>query len=148
MAVFLLSPAKGAHGRAPKLDTEVHHSVTLTDIAATKVKELMNGQADAPEAGLRVAVRGGGCSGFQYALAFDEQRDGDQIYEHGGIRPLIDSESLPFVDGSEVDYVESLQGAGFSVNTRRSSQPAAATSRFRTAWELSRSNDNRLFVSA
>ena len=56
--------------------------VTLTDTAATKVKELMNGQAEPPEAGLRVAVRGGGCSGFQYALAFDEQRDGDQVYEY------------------------------------------------------------------
>ena len=69
--------------------------VTLTDIAATKVKELMNGQADGPESGLRVAVRGGGCSGFQYALAFDEQRDGDQVFEHSDIRLLIDSESLP-----------------------------------------------------
>ena len=89
--------------------------VTLTEIATTKVKELMNGQAEA-ETGLRVAVRGGGCSGFQYALAFDEARDGDQIYEYSDIRLLIDSESLPFVDGSEVDYVEGLQGAGFCVN--------------------------------
>ena len=56
--------------------------VTLTDKAASKVKELMNGQAEESHAGLRVAVRGGGCSGFQYALAFDEQRDGDQIFEY------------------------------------------------------------------
>jgi iron-sulfur cluster assembly protein len=89
--------------------------VTLTDKAAGKVKELLNGQ-DPTESGLRVAIRGGGCSGFQYALAFDEQRDGDQVYEHQEIRLLIDSESLPFVDGSEVDYVEGLQGAGFAVN--------------------------------
>ena len=89
--------------------------VTLTEIATTKVKELMNGQAEA-ETGLRVAVRGGGCSGFQYALAFDQPRDGDQIYEYSDIKLLIDSESLPFVDGSEVDYVEGLQGAGFAVN--------------------------------
>jgi iron-sulfur cluster assembly accessory protein len=107
--------------------------VTLTDIAATKVKELMNGQAEAPESGLRVAVRGGGCSGFQYALAFDEQRDGDQIFEHGGIRLLIDSESLPFVDGSEVDYVESLQGAGFSVNNPKVVAACGCGQSFRTA---------------
>ena len=62
-----------------------------------------------------MAVRGGGCSGFQYALAFDEERDGDQIYAQD-IKLLIDAESLPFVDGSEVDYVEGLQGAGFAVN--------------------------------
>ena len=90
--------------------------VTLTDKATTKVKELMNGQAAEAESGLRVAIRGGGCSGFQYALAFDEQRDGDQVYEFSEIKLLIDSESLPFVDGSEVDYVEGLQGAGFAVN--------------------------------
>jgi iron-sulfur cluster assembly protein len=90
--------------------------VTLTDKAAGKVKELLNGQGPDEEAGLRVAVRGGGCSGFQYALAFDEQREGDQVYEHQEIRLLIDAESLPFVDGSEVDYVEGLQGAGFAVN--------------------------------
>jgi iron-sulfur cluster assembly protein len=107
--------------------------VTLTDIAATKVKELMNGQADAPEAGLRVAIRGGGCSGFQYALAFDEQREGDEIFEHGGIRLLIDTESLPFVDGSEVDYVESLQGAGFSVNNPKVVAACGCGQSFRTA---------------
>ena len=75
--------------------------VTLTDKATTKVKELMNGQANGQaeaDSGLRVAVRGGGCSGFQYALAFDQQREGDQVYEYSDIRLLIDSESLPFVE--------------------------------------------------
>ena len=107
--------------------------VTLTDIAATKVKELMNGQADSPEAGLRVAVRGGGCSGFQYALAFDEQRDGDQIFEYSDIRLLVDEESLPFVDASQVDYVESLQGAGFSVNNPNVVASCGCGQSFKTA---------------
>jgi iron-sulfur cluster assembly protein len=107
--------------------------VTLTDIAATKVKELMNGQADSPEAGLRVAVRGGGCSGFQYALAFDEQREGDQVFEDQQIKLLVDSESLPFVDGSEVDYVESLQGAGFAVNNPNVVASCGCGQSFKTA---------------
>ena len=107
--------------------------VTLTDVAATKVKALMNGQADSPEAGLRVAVRGGGCSGFQYALAFDEQRQGDQVFEHSDIRVLVDSESLPFVDGSEVDYVESLQGAGFAVNNPNVVASCGCGQSFKTA---------------
>jgi iron-sulfur cluster assembly protein len=107
--------------------------VTLSDIAANKVKELMNGQADNPEAGLRVAVRGGGCSGFQYALAFDEQREGDEVFEHQEIRLLVDSESLPFVDGSEVDYVESLQGAGFSVNNPNVVASCGCGQSFKTA---------------
>jgi iron-sulfur cluster assembly protein len=70
--------------------------VTLTDTASVKIRELMNGQA-AEETGLRLAVRGGGCSGFQYALAFDQQRDGDQVYELDEVRVLIDPQSLPFV---------------------------------------------------
>ena len=105
--------------------------VTLTDKATEKVKQLMNGNADTQ--GLRVAVRGGGCSGFQYALAFDQQRDGDQIYEFSDIRLLIDSESLPFVDGSEVDYVEGLQGAGFSVNNPNVVAACGCGQSFRTA---------------
>jgi iron-sulfur cluster assembly protein len=105
--------------------------VTLSDKAASKVKELMNGTAE--EQGLRVAVRGGGCSGFQYALAFDQQRDGDHVYEFSDIRLLIDGESLPFVDGSEVDYVEGLQGAGFSVNNPKVVAACGCGQSFRTA---------------
>ena len=107
--------------------------VTLTDKAASKVKELMNGQAEAGTASLRVAVRGGGCSGFQYALAFDEQREGDEIFEHQDIRLLVDTESLPFVDGSEVDYVESLQGAGFAVNNPNVVASCGCGQSFKTA---------------
>jgi len=90
--------------------------VKLTEKAADKVRELLNGQIADSEGGLRVAVRGGGCSGFQYALAFDQERAGDEIFEDREIRLLVDAESLPFVDGSEVDYVDGLQGAGFVVN--------------------------------
>jgi iron-sulfur cluster assembly accessory protein len=89
--------------------------VNLTDIAAQKVGEFLSGQEQA-QAGLRVAVRGGGCSGFQYQLALDEQRDGDQIFEHDGIRIIVDEMSLRYVDGSTVDYTESLMGSGFQVN--------------------------------
>src|SRR5690348_7855658 len=108
--------------------------ITLTDKGAEKVREFLATQAAvADTAGLRVAVRGGGCSGFQYALAFDEQRDGDQVYEQSDIRLLIDSESLPFVDGSEVDYVEGLQGAGFAVNNPNVVAACGCGQSFRTA---------------
>jgi iron-sulfur cluster assembly protein len=107
--------------------------VTLTDRAATKVKELLNGQADDAEGGLRVAVRGGGCSGFQYALAFDQQHEDDQVFEHQQIRLLVDSESLPLVDGSEVDYDDSLQGAGFAVNNPNIVAACGCGQSFRTA---------------
>ena len=108
--------------------------ITFTDRGAEKVKEFLASQgADVSTSGLRVGVRGGGCSGFQYALAFDQQREGDQVYEQSDIRLLIDSESLPFVDGSEVDYVEGLQGAGFAVNNPNVVAACGCGQSFRTA---------------
>src|SRR2546421_12939914 len=91
--------------------------ITRTDTGAEKVREFLETQsAVAATAGLRVGVRGGGCSGFQYALAFDEQRAGDTVFEDKGIRLLVDTESLPYVRGSTIDFVDGLQGAGFKVD--------------------------------
>ena len=91
-------------------------AITLTDNAAGKIKELLDGQTDGEDQALRVAVRGGGCSGFQYALAFDRVKDDDHVFEAQGVSVVVDKTSMQFVFGSEVDYVESLQGAGFQVN--------------------------------
>src|SRR4029077_370695 len=91
--------------------------VTLSDKGAEKVHEFLASQAQgAAIAGLRVGVRGGGCSGFQYQLAFDERRESDLAFESHGITLLVDRESLPYVDGSTVDFEEGLQGAGFKVS--------------------------------
>jgi len=91
--------------------------IELTDKGAAKVQDFLGQQQSPAEtAGLRVGVRGGGCSGFQYALAFDVQRDGDTVFESHGIRLLVDEQSLPYVSGAQVDYVDGLQGAGFQVN--------------------------------
>ncbi|MGC9219935.1 MAG: HesB/IscA family protein [Solirubrobacteraceae bacterium] len=91
--------------------------ITLTDKGAQKVQEFLAQQgAVAQTAGLRVGVRGGGCSGFQYALAFDQQRDGDIVFTDQGIQLLVDDASLPYVDGSVIDFVDGLQGAGFKVD--------------------------------
>ena len=110
--------------------------ITFTEKGAEKVQEFLATQsADIQTSGLRVGVRGGGCSGFQYALAFDEKRDGDQVYEFSEIKLLIDSESLPFVDGSEVDYVEGLQGAGFKVDNPNVIAACGCGSSFRVAEE-------------
>ncbi len=97
--------------------TETSESaITLTDNAAAKIGELLSSQEDGSEQALRVAVRGGGCSGFQYALAFDRKKDDDHVFEDRGVSVIVDKVSMQFVFGSEVDYVEGLQGAGFSVN--------------------------------
>jgi iron-sulfur cluster assembly accessory protein len=98
--------------------TVTYHAkgVTLTDIGAQKVQEFLAAQgAEAGTAGLRVGVRGGGCSGFQYQLAFDEQKDGDAVFEDRGVTILVDGQSLPYVDGSVIDFLDQLTGAGFKV---------------------------------
>src|SRR5215208_7629645 len=110
--------------------------ITLTDKAAEKVNEFMSAQTGVVEtAGLRVGVRGGGCSGFQYLLAFDEQRDGDTIVTEHGINLLVDSASIPYVRGSTIDYVESLQGAGFQVNNPNVIAACGCGSSFQVAEE-------------
>src|SRR5471030_531723 len=110
--------------------------VTITDKGAEKVREFLDAQAAVAEtAGLRVGVRGGGCSGFQYALAFDEQRDGDAVFEDKRIRVLVDNPSLPYVKGSVIDFVDSLQGAGFKVENPNVIAACGCGSSFRVAEE-------------
>ncbi|HWH45499.1 MAG TPA: iron-sulfur cluster assembly accessory protein [Thermoleophilaceae bacterium] len=109
--------------------------VTLTDKAAEKLNEFLSQSEETPDAGLRVAVKGGGCSGFQYALALDETRDGDQVFEASGIRVLVDEASLRYVDGSTVDYTESLMGAGFEVKNPNVVASCGCGSSFRIADE-------------
>ncbi|HEX8065286.1 MAG TPA: iron-sulfur cluster insertion protein ErpA [Thermoleophilaceae bacterium] len=108
--------------------------VALTEVAAAKISTLLSDEEHA-NAGLRVAVRGGGCSGFQYQLALDEQRDGDRVFEHDGIRIIVDELSLRYVDGSTVDYTESLMGAGFQVNNPNVVAACGCGSSFRVADE-------------
>ena len=96
--------------------TETPTAIRLTDAAAQKIRDLLGGEEDSEPQALRVAVRGGGCSGFQYALAFDQVKSDDHVFEDRGVSVVVDKSSMQFVFGSEVDYVESLQGAGFQVN--------------------------------
>ncbi len=108
--------------------------VTLTEVAARKIGDLLSDEEHA-QAGLRAAARGGGCSGFQYQLALDEQRDGDKVFDHDGIKIIVDDQSLQYVDGSTVDYTESLMGAGFQVNNPNVVAACGCGSSFRVADE-------------
>jgi len=110
--------------------------ITFSEVGATKVKDFLDQQqADLAVAGLRVGVKGGGCSGFQYQLAFDEQRDGDVVFEDHGLRILVDGPSLPYVDGSQIDYVEAMTGAGFQVVNPNVVAACGCGSSFRVADE-------------
>ena len=90
--------------------------ITLTDSAAKKVKELVEAEGNS-ELALRVAVRPGGCSGFSYEMFFDSDfADDDHKAEFGGVKVVVDSASLQFLNGASLDYKEGLMGAGFTVN--------------------------------
>jgi iron-sulfur cluster assembly protein len=87
--------------------------ITLTPTAINKVKEILEMQDPKP-AGLRIAVVGGGCSGFTYSMAF-ENNPGllDKTYDFDGLKVFIDQASMLYLDGAKVDYVETLEGSGF-----------------------------------
>ena len=100
----------------PEVNPEVKPKtapVTLTPSAISKVKEIMASQNPVP-AGLRLSVQGGGCSGFQYSMAFENGAGMmDKVFEMDGLKVFVDATSLMYLAGANVDYVESLEGAGF-----------------------------------
>jgi iron-sulfur cluster insertion protein len=105
------------------LTTSPVEGVTLTESAARRVA-LLRVQENSPNAFLRLAVSGGGCSGFQYGFSFDDSRTGDDVaFERDGITLVIDNVSLELVNGAEIDFVEDMMGASFQVRN-----PKAASS--------------------
>jgi iron-sulfur cluster assembly protein len=90
--------------------------VSLTERAAFKIKDLMAEEPEGEASVLRIAVQGGGCSGFEYALGFDRgSREGDHELEAHGVRVVVDPFSAPYLTGTEIDFVDGLQG-GFAIN--------------------------------
>jgi iron-sulfur cluster assembly protein len=91
-------------------------TVTLTTEALSQLRTLL-ARENNPGLALRVFVSGGGCSGLQYGMAFDDVvRPMDEVVEQDGVRVLVDEMSAPYIRGSEIDYVDSLMGAGFTVH--------------------------------
>lgn len=89
--------------------------ITLTEKAAVKLKDIL-GKEEAPEGtGLRVAVKGGGCSGMQYDLELSTFQAGDKVVEKGGVKIFLDPKSLLFLFGSELDFVDGVLDAGFKI---------------------------------
>jgi len=98
-------------------------SVSLSASAVKRVKELQ-AQENLPQAFLRLAVSGGGCSGFQYGFSFDETlQPDDRAFERDGVTLVVDETSLDLVKGAEVDFIEDMMGASFQVKN-----PNAASS--------------------
>jgi len=88
--------------------------ITLTDNAATKVREILDNE-NKEDSALRLGVKGGGCSGFSYTLNIDQLfSESDQVFEDKGVKIVIDAKSFIYLSGTEVDYVENLSGSGFA----------------------------------
>ena len=90
--------------------------IQMTDTAVGKVKELLSAE-DKAGFGLRVAIHGGGCSGFQYGLTFENaEKPNDQILDFNGLKVYVDAMSGMYLDGVKIDYVDSLDGSGFKID--------------------------------
>jgi len=90
--------------------------VLITPVAATKVNEIRDAEGIKDDEALRLRVVGGGCAGFSYDLYFDAATEVDRQFEIQGVRVVVDEMSLMYLVGTEIDYVEGLQGAGFKFN--------------------------------
>ncbi|MDP8971431.1 MAG: iron-sulfur cluster assembly accessory protein [Actinomycetota bacterium] len=105
--------------------------ILLTDAAAAKVSELMAREENAEEIALRVAVQPGGCSGMRYALFFDDRKlDGDKAATINGVPVRVDKMSAPYLRGTKIDWVDSLQGAGFSIDNPQAQSTCACGDSF------------------
>ena len=106
--------------------------LSITPTASDKVHELLAQEND-PSLGLRIFVAGGGCSGLQYGMTLDEEQDGDTVITQGDFKVLVDEMSLGYINGSQVDYVDSLMGAGFTVNNPNAVSSCGCGHSFKTA---------------
>ena len=107
--------------------------VNLTPAAAEKLSGIMSQKGMADTHALRVFVKGGGCGGMQYGMTFDEAREGDEVYEQHGLRIIVDSTSLFYIDGANIDYVDNLMGGGFHIDNPQATSACGCGSSFRTA---------------
>ena len=107
--------------------------LSLSDAAAAKLHELTKEETN-PAIGLRVYVYSGGCSGYRYGMMLEDQpTPEDNVLESKGVRVYVDGNSIPLITGSEIDYVDTLMGAGFTVNNPNAVAACGCGSSFRTA---------------
>jgi iron-sulfur cluster assembly accessory protein len=104
--------------------------VALTPRAVAAVRKMHQKEGLSAEQGLRIAVVGGGCSGFQYSLNFDLRKEGDLVTEFDGVNVFVDEISLPYIAGVTLDYVEGLHNAGFRFDNPRATRTCGCGSSF------------------
>jgi iron-sulfur cluster assembly protein len=108
-------------------------TLSLTDAAASKLRELTAAETS-PEIGLRVYVYSGGCSGFKYGMMIEDAPTAeDKMLEANGVKVYVDGKSIDLLRGAQIDYVDTLMGAGFTVNNPNAVSACGCGSSFRTA---------------
>jgi iron-sulfur cluster assembly protein len=114
-------------------DTQTTKLLTITPKAAEKVLAFMKEEAEKPEY-LRIYVQGGGCSGLSYGMSFEQKAEEDDVVlEEHGVKMLVDSYSQEYLKGANVDYIESLMGAGFKINKPNVTKSCSCGSSFSTS---------------
>lgn len=111
-------------------DTTTTQPVTLTSGAIRELTRIMSEQKIPEGFGLRVGVKGGGCSGFSYILGFDEQKDNDEVHEVNGMKVLMQKSHAMYLLGMEIDWVEGLNNRGFSFNNPNASSTCGCGTSF------------------
>ena len=101
---------------APDVTTAVDSVVSLTPSAAQHIREMITTQPENAGKLLRVYVESGGCSGMQYGMVFDEKRDDDKLVQCHGVTVLVDTVSVDYLNGAQIDYVDELTGGGFKIS--------------------------------
>jgi iron-sulfur cluster assembly protein len=115
--------------------------INISEIANEKIKEMLAAE-ETPNLFLRIGVKEGGCSGFSYGMGFDdEQHDDDKVIEYSGLKVVVDSDSLKYLNGLEIDFKESAMGGGFTINNPNASATCGCGSSFRTATEAGKPGD-------
>jgi len=108
--------------------------LTMTEKAAVKAKELFEEKGLAETGGLRVFVVGGGCSGYQYGMALAREfEEDDLVIDHEGVKLVVDPDSAPMLEGAEIDYVDDLMKAGFTIYNPNAVKSCACGTSFQTA---------------
>lgn len=109
--------------------------MTLTDKATERLAKLLASRASGPDAGLRLAVRRGGCAGWQYEMQVGEAEPGDEVVENGGARLIVAADSIEKLRGCEIDYSDDLTDAGFKVLNPQASRSCGCGTSFETTDE-------------
>lgn len=108
-------------------------SIELTDSAVEHLRILLAERGAESAVGLRLRVERGGCAGMQYTMAVDAEKEGDSVARRDGVAVLVDAESLPFLEGSVIDYVDDLNDAGFKVRNPRAARSCGCGTSFEPA---------------